>query len=181
MHSSCSREDKWICILQCGSDDCAYLDEEKCECVTDYECINEKWLTCLEEECICSQEAGGAWCSYLTNDSKKTWKLASMIDQIRRDTITYDNFILDYFKFMKYTIQVDHRLYNEDPNSGPIAKDYHTWFFDDPLNPARIILYGPGSTDPQEWIIVKLTSDTLQFYDDGNWNTSDKELLFVPE
>ena len=73
MHYACDNGDgeKWICIRNCNPALCLILNEEECKCVSDVECVREKFCGGDVENCICKEEDGGNWCSALTGYSIK--------------------------------------------------------------------------------------------------------------
>jgi hypothetical protein len=115
MYYSCDNGDgdDWICMRNCNPALCLILDEAECICVSDIECMREKFCGGDVQNCGCKEQDGGSWCSALTGDSIKTWKFAYAFDSIRYDTLT------EVWEYMyaspgafQYVYRLDHIYFN---------------------------------------------------------------------
>jgi len=161
-------------MLYCNPSECLMLDEEKCECVKDFECIYEKYCEVdLDlEDCICQMGDGGIWCSALTGDSIKTWEFVYAYDTIMNDTLEKLNYWWHQLwdtpeGLYQYRVDHDYVRYRDDENCISHDPDPYRWEFDDPFQPAKImyarIINRSSYNIPHEFErrIIKLNPDTL--------------------
>jgi len=160
------------CMLYCNPSECLILDAEKCACVKDFECIRKNYFGIDQDadlgDCICEIEDGGAWCSFLTDDSIKTWKFVFAYDTLREDTLNglYSYGWQDPAGLYQYT--VSHGYIRDRGNDYRLSyePDIYLWEFDNKLEPTKINYYSIDlrSLDQIrafERTIIKLNPDTL--------------------
>lgn len=175
-------EEKGSCILYCDPDDCLFLDEEKCECIKDFECIYDKYFPEVDlGDYECGAWDGGIWCSALTGDSIKIWESLYAYDTIHNDTIFNPSIFEWYFSTWNfpaglYQYRVDHvyKFCGDDPICS-WDPGLYSWKFDNLINPSKIIYHRikyilPMTQNDYEITIIKLNQDTLiTAWYDGNF------------
>lgn len=170
---------KYVCILNCNPAECLILDEEKCECVRDPDCISERLCGGNINDCGCDEEDGGVWCSALTGDSLKTWVLASIYDSLTEEIISAKG-------HAQYTYRLDQILIQYVPDFEYLS--ITSWKFDNVVYPGRIVYrcptvfyfnssYYPESDYYDEKELIKLTADTLILTDVEGSITS----IYIPD
>lgn len=169
--------DKYICILNCNPGECLLLDEENCECVSDLDCVTEKFCGGDVAECGCREEDGGDWCTALTGDSIKTWKFAYVYDSWNKDTITSPwSFYYDDLNALSYIYRLDNIYIESLEFEDPFI---YSWKFDDVNQPTKIIYRRFDHSSSDERDLIKLTADSLilDYREDGIFG----QIVYVPE
>ena len=173
------------CDMVCEND-CEVVDEDACDCIIDLECQcsnglkdgNEEYIDCGGdcEECGCSEEDSGIWCTYLTNDSIKTWKYGTIVNIWTGDTITRDE-LTDAEKEFRLSFSVDHTYYVDTISiEDSEGLDRWTWRLDSggAIRPFYLILETKNpfiDLKNIRYVMPKLDANTLEFVlDHPYWN-----------
>ena len=178
-----SKNEELRCILNCNPAECFILDEEKCECVSDIECLREKFCRGDVEDCGCKEEDGGKWCIALTGDSIKTWKIVAIYNYFNDDTVSGSD--LAWYSWASgFIYRLDHKYFEySQPGEEHVV---YLWEFDDVYNPTKIIYkYNsknqPGYQPPDfETQLTSLNPDTLILTYHVNGTIGNSDVIYIP-